>query len=107
MDGYRLSRLAEIDLTDIATYSLENWGMDQANRYIDALEACCQQFSKNPQTGRACDQVRPGLRRMECERHIVFYRVEANGILISRILHQRMLPKRHIIDEDPLGQKPR
>ena len=36
---------------------------------------------------------------MERGRHVVFYRIEAQGILISRILHQRMLPERQIIDE--------
>jgi toxin ParE1/3/4 len=95
--GYRLSRLAEIELTDIATYSLETWGIDQATRYIDALEACCQRLANNPQMGRTCEDVRPGLRRMEYERHVLFYRVEAEGILVSRILHQRMLPKKHAI----------
>jgi plasmid stabilization system protein ParE len=49
--------------------------------------------------GRVCDQVRPGLRRMECGRHVLFYRVEAEGIVISRILHQRMLPEGKNIDE--------
>jgi toxin ParE1/3/4 len=100
--GYRLSRRAEIDLTDIATYSLESWGIDQANRYIDALEACCQRLANNPQMGRTCDHVRPGLRRMEYERHVLFYRAEAKGILVSRILHQRMLPKKHAIDDESI-----
>jgi len=29
----------------------------------------------------------------------VFYREDAGGILVSRILHQRMLPERHAIDD--------
>jgi plasmid stabilization system protein ParE len=29
----------------------------------------------------------------------VFYRQERAGILVSRILHQRMLPDRHIEDD--------
>jgi plasmid stabilization system protein ParE len=29
----------------------------------------------------------------------VFYREEAGGILVSRILHQRMLPERHAIED--------
>ena len=39
MAKFRLSRLAEADLMDIGTYSLDKWGEDQATRYIDALEA--------------------------------------------------------------------
>ena len=34
---------------------------------------------------------------------LVFYREDAGGILVSRILHQRMLPKRHDIDDDGTG----
>jgi plasmid stabilization system protein ParE len=37
-----------------------------------------------------------GLRRMEIGRHVVFYREDTEGILISRILHRRMLPERHV-----------
>lgn len=96
----RLSRLAEADLLDIATYTLQTWGQDQAIRYVDDLEACCQRLAGNPELGRACDQVRPGLRRMEHGRHVLFYRIEAKGILVSRILHQRMLPERQSMDED-------
>jgi len=37
---------------------------------------------------------------MECNRHVVFYREDADGILVPRILHQRMLPERHAMDDD-------
>ena len=103
MAAYRLSRLAEADLLDIAAYTLRTWGQDQAIRYIDDLEECCRKLADNPELGRACDHVRPGLRRMEHGRHILFYRIEAKGILVSRILHQRMLPERQSIDEENPG----
>ena len=100
MATYRLSRLAEADLLDIATYTLRTWGQDQAIRYVDDLEACCRKLADNPEMGRACDHVRPGLRRMEHGRHVLFYRIEGKGILVSRILHQRMLPERQNINEE-------
>jgi len=34
---YRLSARAEADLTDIWLYSAEQWGIDRADHYIDAL----------------------------------------------------------------------
>ncbi len=37
---------------------------------------------------------------MEQGSHVVFYREEAGGILISRILHQRMLPENTAMDDD-------
>src|SRR5664280_2563224 len=42
MATYRLPRLAEADLLDIATYTLHTWGQDQGIRYFEELEACCR-----------------------------------------------------------------
>jgi toxin ParE1/3/4 len=100
MASYRFSRVAESDLLGIATYTLNTWGQNQTVSYIDGLEACCRELARKPELGRICNQVRPGLRRMEYGRHVLFYRVEAEGIVISRILHQRMLPERRSMDED-------
>jgi len=101
--AFRFSRRAESDLLEIIRYTLHRWGEDQAIRYIDGLEACCEQLAGNPALGRACDEIRPGLRRMEHGRHVVFYRREGSGVFISRILHQRMLPERQKIDDDDEG----
>jgi toxin ParE1/3/4 len=97
----RFSRLAESDLLSIGSYTLRTWGEAQTLRYIDALEACCQQLADNPASGRACDDIRPGLYRREQGKHVIFFRREPGGILVSRILHERMLPVRHgFSDED-------
>jgi toxin ParE1/3/4 len=97
--GFRFSRRAEGDLLNIGDYTLRKWGKAQATRYLGELEACCQTLALNPVLGRLCDDVRPGLRRHEHRKHVVFYRQERSGILVSRILHQRMLPDRHAIDD--------
>jgi toxin ParE1/3/4 len=98
----RYSAGAGRDLTRIAEYTVNQWGEAQAILYLDALEACCQQLAASPLLGRTCDDIRPGLRRMEQGKHVIFYRVTATGILVSRILHQSMLPGRHPEDEvDP------
>jgi plasmid stabilization system protein ParE len=36
---------------------------------------------------------------MEHGKHVVFYRQETDGVLVSRILHQRMLPENNAIDD--------
>lgn len=101
MAALRFSRRAEADLLSIAGHTVRTWGEEQTVRYLDDLEACCRMLAENPALGRACDPVRPGLRRMERGRHVVFYRQDAGGIVVSRILHQRMLPERHATgDED-------
>ncbi|MGH9610445.1 MAG: type II toxin-antitoxin system RelE/ParE family toxin [Bryobacteraceae bacterium] len=99
MGAFRLSRRAEADLAEIARYTMHVWGADQTIRYLDSLEECCQKLAENPALGRPCDYIRPGLRRMEHARHVLFYRRDASGVLISRILHERMLPEQHDLDE--------
>jgi len=99
MAEFRLSRRAEADLLSIGEYTIREWGISQAARYLNELETCCQMLASNPTLGRPCDYVRPGLRRHEHGRHVLFYRQEKNGILASRILHQRMLTERHGFDE--------
>ena len=96
MAGFRFSQRAADDLIEITRYTLEQWGPDQTIRYIDDLELCCQQLADHRNLGRPCDNIRPGLRRMECGRHVVFYRQDASGIFVSRILHERMLPGLHL-----------
>ncbi len=88
---------------DIGAYTLQAWGEGQTIRYLDGLETCCWHLAANPESGRRSDHIRPGLRRMEHARHVVFYRVEAGGILVSRIFHQRMLPETPSIDEEESG----
>jgi toxin ParE1/3/4 len=48
--------------------------------------------------GRACAGIKAGYRRMEHGRHVILYREQSNGILIVRVLHQRMLPRIHILE---------
>ena len=99
MAAFRFSRRAEADLLSFGDYTLRKWGKAQASRYIGELEVCCQTLADNPVLGRLCDGVRPGLRRHEHGKQVVFYRQERGGILVSRILHQRMLPDKHAIDD--------
>jgi toxin ParE1/3/4 len=62
---FRFSRRAEADLLSIGDYALRTWGKAQAARYVGELEVCCQTLSDNPALGQLCDEIRPGLRRLE------------------------------------------
>jgi toxin ParE1/3/4 len=102
---FRLSRRAETDLYNIGLYTFRTWGEAQTDLYICKLRDCCQLLANNPGLGRSCNEIRRGLRRMEQGKHVVLYREESGGVLISRILHQRMLPEKQAIDDedDPAG----
>ncbi len=100
MPGFRLTRRAEADLWDIADYTRRTWGDEQCARYLGQLEACCGRLAEHPILGRACDRIRPGLRRREQGKHVIFYRRDGDGILVLRILHERMLHEVHLRDAD-------
>ena len=93
---YRLAPEAKRDLEAIWLYTLEEWGLEQANRYTDELTDVFAQLAVRPQLGTACDQIRTGYSRSRVGRHVVYYRMTEYGIAVIRILHDRMLPTRHL-----------
>lgn len=110
MAAYRLSELARADLLAIADYTLDTWGEEQAHRHLDDLEKCLGRVAQSPGLGRSCDRVRRGYRRLEYAKHVIFYRMDSEGVFISRILHERMLPRPDLLDDsesDPPSSAPR
>lgn len=96
---FRLSRLARLDLIEISDYTQDTWGDVQAERYLDGLEACFWRLVQNPELGRPCASLPEGYRRLEHGRHVIFYRLDRQGVFIARILHQRMLPDERVMDQ--------
>ena len=96
MAEYRLTPAALRDLESIWTHTLRQWGVDQANRYTDILTAAFAELAQSPETAPACDHIRPGYRRRNIERHMIYFRITAYGIAVVRILHDRMDAPRHL-----------
>jgi toxin ParE1/3/4 len=96
VSAIRISVEAQNDIEEIAIYSTRTWGWRQTDLYLERIGECVDLIAANPSIGRACDKVRSGLRRFEIGSHVLFYAAEANGILLVRVLHQRMLPTEHI-----------
>jgi toxin ParE1/3/4 len=89
---YAVSDAAGSDVRGIIQYTTLQWSAEQAARYAAGLHECFRMLAQTPGMGRGCDSVSIGLRRFEHGKHVVFYRIAAGGILIVRVLHQRMLP---------------
>lgn len=96
MAEYRLTPAAEHDLETIWTYTLRQWGVEQANRYTDILTEAFTELAHSPKTAPACDYIRPGYRGRSVERHMIYFRITSYGIAIVRILHDRMDALRHL-----------
>jgi len=96
---YRLGPRGASDLAEIFDYTVDTWGEEQAESYVEELARCFQLLADSPGLGRACDLIFPAIRRFEQGKHVIFYKPERNGILVSRILHQSRLPVRlHFMD---------
>jgi toxin ParE1/3/4 len=85
----------------IGARSAEGWGVQHAANYLAKLDACFHRLATMPDLGRACDHIRPGLRRIEEAAHVVFYRrQDASSVRIVRVLDQRMQPELHDLEDD-------
>ncbi len=96
MGEYALSNEADADIEQIARQSAEQRGLRQAEAYILALHDTFRSLARFPKMGRDAGALRANCRRFECGVHVVFYRTTKSGILIIRVLHQRMLPENYL-----------
>jgi len=55
-----LRQLAQNDLEEIWLYSLQEWGIDQADKYIRALVSRFAWLSENPNIGKRRDDIKQG-----------------------------------------------
>lgn len=96
MSKYRLSSKASEDVEDIAHYTIETWGIEQARTYRDGLHNCLEMLAENAQLGRDASEFAPNLRRFPYKAHTIFYIVADNEILIVRILYQGRDFRQHL-----------
>ncbi len=93
---YRLTPAAQRELDGVFDYSVAQWGLSQAQHYVDQLMACCSDLAEAPLLASACDHIRPDYRRRSIAQHVIYFRRTRYGIAIIRILHHRMDSGRHI-----------
>ncbi|WP_337188841.1 type II toxin-antitoxin system RelE/ParE family toxin [Phenylobacterium sp.] len=83
---YRLSRAADADLERLYEWGVDRYGMDAADQYYDGLTARLGQIADSPQVWQGVDHIRAGYRRSVYGAHSIYYCVEADGVLIARVL---------------------
>lgn len=90
MRSYRLTKQAEEDLKSILTYTKHVWGEVQAEKYSQKISAICSKLANLSHIGILSDYILEDTRKIVVDKHIIFYKVEAETILILRILHSSM-----------------
>jgi toxin ParE1/3/4 len=96
MAGLFLSGKAKADFKEIGRYTQQRWGVEQRNRYLGELDACFQKIGVNPTLGNSAEAIRAGYRRIREGSHVVFFRKAGSEVEIVRVLHERMLPGKHL-----------
>ncbi len=91
---FELALPADQDLEAIFIYTEEEFGSDQAVKYLIELEDVFERLVVNPELGKERNEIKKGLRSFPSGAHIVFYRILTKHIRIVRVLHgSRDLPK--------------
>ena len=81
---------AERDLIEIWQDTYEAWGDQQADDYLDKLNAAIQSLAQYPLRCRERTEFKPPVRICYCEQHLIIYRELEDGVDVVRVLHKRM-----------------
>ena len=85
---YRPAALADLDQIHDATREL--WGLAQAEHYLSQLRAAVDRVVQHPRSGRVYAVAATEYRAVRSGRHLIFYRLDRDAIVVVRILHDRM-----------------
>lgn len=91
MQHVRYSNRALADLREIGAFTLETWGLAQADSYLLTLFKTCELLAKFPRLGRRYGPSHESRRRFEIESHVILYSLHSSGVTVQRILHKREL----------------
>jgi toxin ParE1/3/4 len=78
--------LARSDLSEIWDYIADD-NETRADAFVDIIDQKFQALASYPNMGRSRDELEEGLRSFPVGRHVIFYRVIAEGVEIIRVLH--------------------
>jgi toxin ParE1/3/4 len=89
MQSYDLTLAAETDLRDIWRYTYKTWGPEQADKYFDQIEACCEAVGDRRVRSKTLDGLQEGVHIHRCEHHFIVWLAGSRPVIVA-ILHERM-----------------
>jgi len=87
---YRIRSRAQSELESIWLYTLEQWGADQANSYLEAIIQRFEWLVENPLLGKPRDDIKEGYYCFPEGMHLIFYKIENKKVEIIGVPHQNM-----------------
>ena len=91
-----LSPKAKLDLNRIWDHTYQEWGLEQAEKYVKELWDSIQAQLIDPSTSSDIAYIRKGYRKIRSGSHVIFFKSTGAGINVVRILHQKMDFERHL-----------
>ena len=92
MPTYRVLKSASYRIDEIYNYSWDQWGEEQAKRYIEGLFECFEKIAKREVLWRAIPaEYEVAGYYTSYEKHFVYWRELSDGAVgIATVLHQSM-----------------
>ncbi len=92
----RFSNAADQDLDDIYDFSVEQFGLYQADSYVESLIARCEQIGQFPKMGVLRPEISKNIRLVVHASHLIFYTIMKEYVWIVRILHHSQDAPSHL-----------
>jgi toxin ParE1/3/4 len=96
MNRLIVAHVARADLKAIARHSEREWGTARKEQYLAAIRKKFSLLLRSPDIGVSRSDIGRGCRSLPVGRHIIFYRIDGEAVLVLRVLHQRMDARLHI-----------
>ena len=74
---------------EVLQYSWRTWNDRQRAVYKASLDDAFRRIAGFSLLGRQRDDVRPGLRSLGVEQHVILYRVDDEEVVVLRVVHAR------------------
>ena len=95
MSSYKLSPLAQSDLTDIRRYTIEHWGSTQWSVYFNELQESMSLLASNELIGIQIPEMGERYYRFPLKHHVIYYITQEDHIVIAAVLGKHMSPAKH------------
>jgi toxin ParE1/3/4 len=91
---------AEVDIEDTADYTVEQWGHEQARKYVTELRRAIEQLGTTALRHPLYHEVYPGLRRKRSGMHHIYYLTTDDSVDVLNVIHVSRDPGRHLRTEN-------
>ena len=83
---FRLTEPTIQDIKQIADYIARQSGLDQADRFLNKLDAKFVKIAQFPNLGRQRDEILPGLRSLPMDNYLILYMAMGQDVEIFRVV---------------------